>query len=72
MSINRVVVLLTPIFAGLAGWLVQLIADNFPGHPELDSRELTALFVLGAAAALAAAWKWLDGWQKHEARGGAE
>lgn len=68
MTVNRLVVLLTPVFAGLAGWVVQVVARYFPGTPELDSRELTAVFVLGAGAALAAAWKWLQGWQKHEDR----
>ena len=68
MSLNRLVVLLTPVFAGVSGWLVQWVGDHFPGAPSLDQGELTALFVAGAAAAVSAAYKWLDGWQKHEER----
>lgn len=63
MGLNRIVALLTPIFAGLAGAVVQWIAENFPGAPQLSSGELTAVFVAGAAAAAAAALKWLHGWQ---------
>ena len=68
MSLNRLVVLLTPVFAGISGWVVAWVADNFPGAPALDEGQLTAVFVAGATAALAAAYKWLEGWQKHEER----
>jgi len=63
--VNRVVVLLTPIFAGLSACIVGWVA-KFPGGPVLDGTELTALMVAGAASALGAAVKWLDGWQKDE------
>lgn len=63
MGLNRIVVLLTPIFAGLAGAVVQWVAIHFPGAPHLDDTELTAVFVAGATAAAAAALKWLHGWQ---------
>lgn len=66
--IGRIVTLLTPVFAGLAGWIVQQAALHLPGAPRLDAGELTALFVVGAGAALGVVWKWLDGLQKHEAR----
>jgi hypothetical protein len=66
MTINRVVALLTPVFAALAGWIAQVAAQYLPGHPSLNAGELTAVFVAGAAAALAAAYKWLQGWQKFE------
>jgi len=66
MSISRIVALLTPIFAGLSGWIATLIAEHLPGAPQLDQGELTAVFVTGAAAALGAAWKWLDGRAKWE------
>jgi hypothetical protein len=64
--INRIVALTTPIFAGLAGWLAQVIADNFPGAPALDQGELTAVFIAGATAAIIAAREWLVGWRQHE------
>lgn len=66
MSISRVVTLLTPIFAGLAGWVATWIAENLPGTPQLDSTELTAIFVAGALAAGHAAAKWLEGRAKWE------
>lgn len=66
MSINRVVVFLTPAFVGLSGWLTGLAAKYLPGAPALDSGELAAFMGLGAAAAFGAVWKWLQGWQKHE------
>lgn len=67
-SINRVVALLTPIFAGVAGWIAQWCAEHLPGAPNLDSGELTAVFIAGATAATGAALQWLNGWQKHEDR----
>lgn len=66
MSISRVVTLLTPVFAGLAGWVAQLAAKYLPGTPVLDSNELTAIFVAGALAAALAAQKWLEGRAKWE------
>ncbi len=68
MSTNRIVVLLTPIFVGLSAALASWIADHFPGAPNLDTTELTAVMVLAAASALTAAAQWLHGWQKHEAK----
>jgi hypothetical protein len=64
---NRIVALLTPVFAALAGGLATWIADTVPGAPSIDSGELTAIFIAGAASATAAAYKWLAGWQQHEA-----
>lgn len=66
MSVSRIVTLLTPIFAGLAGWVATWIAENFPGTPQLDSGELTAIFIAGATAAASAVWKWLEGRAKWE------
>lgn len=68
MSVNRIVVLLTPIFTGLAGFVAQWIAVHFPGTPALDQGELTAIFIAGATAGLTAALAWVRGWQKHEER----
>lgn len=66
MSISRVVTLLTPIFAGLAGWIAQLAAKYLPGAPALDTTELTVVFVAGALAAAAAAQKWIENRGKWE------
>jgi len=66
--LGRIVVLLTPVFAGLAGWLAQLAATHLPGAPTLDATELTAVFVAGATLAVGAVVKWLNGLQAHEAR----
>jgi hypothetical protein len=63
--INRVVVLLTPIFASISGLIAAQVGEWLPGT-SLDESEITALFVTGATAAVAAAYKWIDGWQKHE------
>lgn len=63
---NRIVALATPLFASLAGWIAQWVADHFPGTPNLDEGELTAVFIAGALAATTAAFQWLRGWMKHE------
>lgn len=68
MSINRIIVLLTPVFVGISGWICQWVADHFPGAPALDQGELTAVFVAGALAGVTVVAQWLHGWQKHEAR----
>jgi hypothetical protein len=67
---NRVVTLLTPVFAGLAGSLASWMAQHLPGGPKIDKAELTAIFIAGATSATAAAYKWLHGWQAHEGRVG--
>jgi hypothetical protein len=66
--VNRVVVLLTPIvFVPASAWVTAYVAKHFPGLPAFSSGEVTGLMVAGALSALAAAYKWIDGWQKHEA-----
>lgn len=65
--VNRVVAALTPIiFVPVAGFLATWVASHFPGLPAINPTALAGIFALGAASALAAAYKWLDGWQKHE------
>jgi uncharacterized membrane protein YeaQ/YmgE (transglycosylase-associated protein family) len=64
--IGRVVVLLTPVFAGLAGWLATWVAQNLPGGPALDEQALTAIFVSGVGAAVAAVLSWLKGRREYE------
>ena len=65
---NRVVAFLTPIiFAPLAGTISAWLAEKAPLiHANLSADQLTAIFIAGALTALGAAYKWLDGWQKHE------
>jgi hypothetical protein len=67
MPLNRVVALLTPVFAAAAGWLATWLADNVPGV-SIDADALEEIFIAGALVALAPAAQWLHGWQKWEAR----
>lgn len=63
----RFVALLTPFFTVAAGWLAGVVAKHFPGV-ELDADAVAAFMSVAALAALGAAWKWLEGWQRHEER----
>jgi hypothetical protein len=66
--ISRIVVVLTPIFAGLAGWVATWAAEHLPGGPQLDATEMTAIFVAGVGAAVSAVLAWLKGRREYEAR----
>lgn len=68
MTTNRIVIVLSPMFVGLAGWTATLAARYLPGHPQLDADQLTAIFLAGATFAAAKVALWLKGWQAHEAR----
>ena len=69
LSPNRIVAFLTPlVFVPVAGWAAQWSAQHLPGVPNLDPAQLTGIFATGAVAALTMAFKWLQGWQQHEAR----
>lgn len=68
MSTNRIVILLSPVFVALAGWVVTLAAKYLPGHPHLDAAQLDAVFIAGALFAAAHVGQWVHGWQKVEAR----
>jgi hypothetical protein len=62
---NRVVALLTPLaFAPAAGYVTVQVARFLPGA--FTASQLTAVFIAGALIAFGKAYKWLDGWQKHE------
>lgn len=66
--VNRIVVLLTPLFVSASAWIAGYVAKHFPGLPAFSSGQITAVMIAAAGAAIAAAYKWVDGWQKHEAR----
>ena len=64
---NRVVALLTPAFAALAGYVATWVAEHFPGT-DIDQGALEEIFIAGALIGLAPAAQWLRGWQKYEER----
>lgn len=66
---NRVAVLLAPLAATVGGALASWVASSLPGLPPIDPGWIAGIFVAGAAAALIPIYKWIDGWQKAEARG---
>jgi hypothetical protein len=63
-AVERVVVLLTPLFGALAAWLVALVANNVPGSPKLSATDLTSLMLTAFVGATTLALKWLHGRQK--------
>ncbi len=65
--IGRFVAILTPVFAVAAGWLAGVIAQAVPGA-HLDKNQIVAFMTAAAVSAITAGWKWLQGWQQHEAR----
>jgi hypothetical protein len=67
MTPNRIVAMLTPVFALAAGACATWLADHFPGI-DVSADALEEVFIAGALAVLAPALQWLYGWQKHEAR----
>lgn len=66
------VMLLPTVIVPAAGYFAVWVPQHFPGLPTFTAAQLTAYGVAGASAALlagiTAGYKWLDGWQKHEAR----
>jgi hypothetical protein len=67
MSLNRIVALLTPLAAALAGAVAAWLSQHFPGL-EVDRDALEEIFIAGAVVTLAPAAQWLHGWQRYEAR----
>ncbi len=67
MPLNRLVALLTPVFALAAGACATWLAEHFPGVT-IPEDTLQEIFIAGAVAVLAPALHWLHGWQKYEAR----
>lgn len=65
--IGRFVALLTPVFAVAAGWLAGLVGQLVPGA-HLSQTQIVAFMTAAAISAITAGWKWLQGWQQHEAQ----
>lgn len=66
--IGRIVTLLTPVFAGVSGYVAQLAAQHLPGAPALDETELTAIFIAGALAVVPVVREWLKNRGAYEDR----
>lgn len=66
--VNRVVVLATPAFVAVSGYAAAWAGEHFPGLPQFTSAQITGFMVAGAAAGLTAAYRWLKGWEAHEAQ----
>lgn len=65
----KVVTLLTPLlFVPAAAYISGYVAEHFPGLPEFSNTQITAFMVAGALAAITAAYKRVDGWQKDDRR----
>jgi hypothetical protein len=64
-TINRVVVIATPLITAFVAWLAALIAKHVPGVT-FDQTQLVSFMIAIVAVCLAMAWKWLQGWQQHE------
>jgi hypothetical protein len=64
--ISRFVAIFTPVFAVAAGWFAGVIAQAVPGA-HLNQNQIVAFMTAAAVSALTAGWKWLQGWQQHEA-----
>jgi hypothetical protein len=65
--IPRFVALLTPVFVIASAWVAGLAAQVLPGLA-LDQGQIATFMTSASVAALASAWKWLQGWQQHERR----
>lgn len=63
--INRVVLILAPFITVAAAWIAAVVAKNVPGV-KLDQTQIVSFMIAIVAVCLAAAWKWLSGWQQHE------
>lgn len=66
LTINRVVVLATPVFTTVAVAIAHLLLTRFGYHVSPDA--LVPVETTVAISAGGAALKWLHGYQKHEER----
>jgi uncharacterized membrane protein len=65
LPVNRVIALLTVfVFVPGATSVTAWLAVHFPGLPQFDPTVVAGWGALGAAAALTAFYKWMDGWIK--------
>lgn len=62
---NRVVLLATPFVALAAAWVAGVVARHVPGVT-LDQTQVVSFMIAIVGVCVAAAWKWLHGWQQHE------
>jgi len=62
---NRVVLLATPVITVAVAWIAGLVARHIPGVT-LDQTQIVSFMIAVVGVCLAAAWKWLHGWQQHE------
>jgi hypothetical protein len=65
-SISRFVTIFTPIFVIAAGWIAGLVAKHVPGV-HLNQTQIVTFMTAVATSGLVVVWKWLQGWQQHEA-----
>lgn len=63
LSIERVVVILTPLFAAGATWLVALVGSNVPGAPHLDAGAIEGVEIASFISVCGVVAKWLHGRQ---------
>ena len=66
-SKGTLVAALTPVIAMVASWITGVAAKNIPGLA-LDPAQVTAVMIATITAVIGVALKWLQGWQRHEAR----
>ena len=64
--ISRFVTIFTPIFVIAAGWIGGIVAKHVPGV-HLDQTQIVTFMTAVATSGLVVVWKWLQGWQQHEA-----
>jgi hypothetical protein len=62
-TIERVVVLATPLFAAAAAWLSGLVASNIPWAPPISPTGLAGVMIAMVLGVCAAVIKWLHGRQ---------
>lgn len=65
---NRVVLLLAAPIGIAAGAVNAWVAVKFPGLPRFSDGQVAAFAVTGFVSIVALAYKYVDGWQYHEAR----
>ena len=66
MRPNRLAVLLTPVFAGLAMFVFTLAAKYLPVLSEIPKEQVAHFTLVVGGAAAAALLSWLHGWKQFE------